>query len=63
MRSLKKLLAQADVMEAGWSLGGHNENEGKVAAEFTSRFPSCELVKFCNTGTSHSLDPAGPVLG
>ena len=50
-------------MEAGWSLGGHNENEGKVAAEFTSRFPSCELVKFCNTGTSHSLDPAGPVLG
>ena len=34
---MRKLLAQADVMEAGWSLGGHNENEGKVAAERTAQ--------------------------
>ena len=66
MRSLKKVLAQADVMEAGWSLGGHNENEGKVAAEFTSRFPSCELVKFCNTGTeatTYAINTARAVTG
>ena len=53
-------------MEAGWSLGGHNEDEGTVAAEFTSRFPSCELVKFCNTGTeatTYAINTARAVTG
>lgn len=47
--------AVEEVLKSGWSLGGHNQYEKKVAAEFTSRFPSCEQIKFCNTGTEASL--------
>jgi hypothetical protein len=58
--------AVKDVMDAGWSLGGHNENEAKVAAEFTQRFPCCDMVKFCNTGTeatTYAINTARAVSG
>ena len=58
--------AVAEAMESGWSMGGHNENEGRVAAEFTARFPCCEMVKFCNTGTeatTYAINTARAVSG
>jgi len=54
------------VMNDGWCLGGHNENEEKVAREFTSRFPCLDMVKFCNTGTEatqYALSTARAVSG
>lgn len=43
--------AVAAAMANGYCLGGNNVYERAVAAEFTARFPSVEMVRFANTGT------------
>ncbi|MCS6780011.1 MAG: aminotransferase class III-fold pyridoxal phosphate-dependent enzyme [Geminicoccaceae bacterium] len=42
-------------LEAGIALGGPNRFEGPLAAELCRRFPSLELVRFCNSGTEANL--------
>jgi glutamate-1-semialdehyde 2,1-aminomutase len=39
----------------GIVLGGHNRFEAGLAAEMCARFPSLELVRFCNSGTEANL--------
>jgi glutamate-1-semialdehyde 2,1-aminomutase len=39
----------------GIALGGPNRFEGPLAAELCRRFPSLELVRFCNSGTEANL--------
>jgi glutamate-1-semialdehyde 2,1-aminomutase len=49
---------QAAVREAladGIVLGGPNRYEGALAAEICRRFPSLELLRFCNSGTEANL--------
>ena len=42
-------------LASGIVLGGHNEAEGKLAAEVVARIPSIERVRFTNSGTEASL--------
>lgn len=42
-------------LEDGIALGGPNRFEGPLAAELCRRFPSLELVRFCNSGTEANL--------
>jgi glutamate-1-semialdehyde 2,1-aminomutase len=39
----------------GIVLGGPNRYEGELASEICARFPSIELVRFCNSGTEANL--------
>ncbi len=59
--------AVAKAMETGHALGGaSNLLEAKVAKEFTTRFPSIDLVRFSNTGTeanSYAIHTARAVTG
>lgn len=41
--------------EIGLFLGGPTEYEGRFAELICSRFPSCELIRFCNSGTEANL--------
>jgi len=49
------LAALREAMEGGLSLGGLNRYEAELAALIKSRFPSCELVRFCSSGTEANL--------
>jgi glutamate-1-semialdehyde 2,1-aminomutase len=42
-------------LDAGISFGAPNENEERLAAILCARFPSIELVRFCNSGTEANL--------
>ncbi|HEV7369853.1 aspartate aminotransferase family protein [Arenibaculum sp.] len=43
----------------GIVLGGRNRHEGELAALIRARFPSCELIRFCNSGTEANLMAIG----
>jgi glutamate-1-semialdehyde 2,1-aminomutase len=47
--------ALATAIAEGLSLGGLNRFEAELAAALRARFPSCELVRFCNSGTEANL--------
>jgi glutamate-1-semialdehyde 2,1-aminomutase len=49
------LQAIREALEDGIALGGPNRFEGPLAAELCRRFPSLELVRFCNSGTEANL--------
>jgi len=42
-------------LDDGIVLGGHNLYEAGLAAALTERFPSLDLVRFCNSGTEANL--------
>jgi glutamate-1-semialdehyde 2,1-aminomutase len=42
-------------VDGGVVLGGPNPHEGELAALMCARFPSLELVRFCNSGTEGNL--------
>lgn len=42
-------------LDGGIALGGPNRYEGQLAAELIVRFPSIDLVRFCNSGTEANL--------
>jgi glutamate-1-semialdehyde 2,1-aminomutase len=44
-----------DALADGIALGAPNRYEGELAAEICARFPSVELVRFCNSGTEANL--------
>ena len=49
------LAAIRRALESGVVLGGPNRYEAELAAEICRRFPSMELVRFCNSGTEANL--------
>ncbi len=48
-----------EALEAGIVLGGHNKYEARLAEAIRQRFPSIELVRFCNSGTEANLMALG----
>lgn len=50
---LQKILAEIE--RKGTMLSGPTEYEAKLAELICSRFPSCELIRFCNSGTEANL--------
>src|SRR5262249_13880463 len=44
-----------DALAGGISFGAPNRFEGRLAAAVCERFPSVELVRFCNSGTEANL--------
>lgn len=51
--AIKAALSAA--LEKGWVHGGHIEEERQLADALVARFPSIELVRFCNSGTEANL--------
>ena len=49
------LAAIRRTLESGIVLGGPNRYEAELAWEIRKRFPSIELVRFCNSGTEANL--------
>jgi glutamate-1-semialdehyde 2,1-aminomutase len=49
------MTAAADALAGGIVLGGANRWEAGLARLVTRRFPSCELIRFCNSGTEANL--------
>jgi glutamate-1-semialdehyde 2,1-aminomutase len=49
------LAAVREALDRGLSFGGPNENEARLAQILCQRFPSIELVRFCNSGTEANL--------
>jgi glutamate-1-semialdehyde 2,1-aminomutase len=49
------MAAAEHALQRGTVLGGPNEYEAEFAALIQSRFPSCELLRFCNSGTEANL--------
>jgi glutamate-1-semialdehyde 2,1-aminomutase len=49
------LAAVRKAIDRGLSFGGPNENEARLAQILSQRFPSIELVRFCNSGTEANL--------
>ncbi len=51
------VIAQAirDTLDDGMAFGAPNRHEKLLAAEVRRRFPSMELVRFCNSGTEANL--------
>lgn len=49
------LAAMREALEGGLALGGLNRYEAELAALIKSRFPACELLRFCNSGTEANL--------
>jgi glutamate-1-semialdehyde 2,1-aminomutase len=47
--------AAAEALAGGTALGGPNRYEAAFARLLTARFPSCELLRFCNSGTEANL--------
>jgi glutamate-1-semialdehyde 2,1-aminomutase len=47
--------AIAKALRDGVVLGGPNQYEGKLAEAICARFPSIELVRFCNSGTEANM--------
>ena len=48
--------AVQDALAAGIVLGGPNPYEAELARLICARFASCELVRFCNSGTEANLN-------
>ncbi|MDX6748594.1 aminotransferase class III-fold pyridoxal phosphate-dependent enzyme [Geminicoccaceae bacterium 1502E] len=51
--------AAFEAIEGGMVLGGPNGYEGQLASLICQRFPSCERVRFCNSGTEAGLMALG----
>jgi glutamate-1-semialdehyde 2,1-aminomutase len=49
------LAAVRGAIDRGISFGGPNENEARLADIICRRFPSIELVRFCNSGSEANL--------
>lgn len=50
------IMAAAErALRRGTVLGGPNEYEVELAEAIKARFPSCELLRFCNSGTEANL--------
>jgi glutamate-1-semialdehyde 2,1-aminomutase len=49
------LRAIREALDDGISFGAPNRYEARLAAELCARFPSVELVRFCNSGTEANL--------
>jgi glutamate-1-semialdehyde 2,1-aminomutase len=49
------LAAVREAIDRGVSFGGPNENEARLAEIICQRFPSIDLVRFCNSGTEANL--------
>ena len=47
--------AARSALDAGIDLGGPTPHEGELARLICERFPSCERLRFCNTGTEANL--------
>ncbi|MBM3585133.1 MAG: aspartate aminotransferase family protein [Alphaproteobacteria bacterium] len=47
--------AVREALASGIVLGAPNRYEGQLAAALTQRFPSIELIRFCNSGTEANL--------
>ncbi len=47
--------ALREALEGGLVLGGPNRYEASLAEAFCARFPSVDLVRFCNSGTEANL--------
>jgi glutamate-1-semialdehyde 2,1-aminomutase len=47
--------AVIEALDAGLVLAAPTEREAKLASEVTKRFPSMELMRFCNSGTEANL--------
>jgi glutamate-1-semialdehyde 2,1-aminomutase len=47
--------AAAEALAGGTVLGGPNRYEAAFARIITTRFPSCELIRFCSSGTEANL--------
>ena len=47
--------AISEALTQGIALGGPNQYEAQLAELICNRFPSCELVRFCNSGTEANL--------
>jgi glutamate-1-semialdehyde 2,1-aminomutase len=47
--------AAEEAMRRGMVRGGPNEYEARLAAAVAKRLPSCERVRFCNSGTEANL--------
>ncbi|TAK53257.1 MAG: aminotransferase class III-fold pyridoxal phosphate-dependent enzyme [Gammaproteobacteria bacterium] len=45
----------AEISRRGLMLSGPTEFEARLAELICSRFPSCELIRFCNSGTEANL--------
>jgi glutamate-1-semialdehyde 2,1-aminomutase len=43
-------------LEGGIVLGGPNAHEAELARLICARFPSCDLVRFCNSGTEANIN-------
>jgi len=51
-----KIMAAAEhALKAGLVLGGPNEYEAELASLVKGRFPSVDLIRFCNSGTEANL--------
>ena len=48
--------AVREALERGIVLGGPNPYEAELARLICARFPSCDLVRFCNSGTEANLN-------
>lgn len=48
--------AVRDALAGGIVLGGPNPHEAELARLICQRFPSCEQVRFCNSGTEANLN-------
>src|SRR5215203_2025025 len=49
------LAAVREAIDRGVSFGGPNESEARLAEIICQRFPSIDLVRFCNSGTEANL--------
>ena len=47
--------AISEALAAGIVLGGPNRYEARLAELICARFPSCDMVRFCNSGTEANL--------
>lgn len=47
--------AAEEAIRRGMARGGPNEHEARLAAAVAKRLPSCERVRFCNSGTEATL--------
>src|SRR5690606_2169344 len=48
--------AVQDALGGGIVLGGPNPHEAELARLICARFPSCDLVRFCNSGTEANVN-------
>ena len=54
--------ALRNALDHGINLGGHNLMEVELAEHIVSRFPSIDMVRFCNSGTEANINALGMAL-